>query len=317
MVRYVVRRVLESLPTLFGITLVSFILVHLVPGGPAYAMLGPKASPQMVAKINHLFGLDQPLPVQYVAWIWQVMHGNLGISYFQQETVWSLIWQAAPRTLAIVGLSALFAHLISIVSGVLQAYRRESIFDHTVTAASYFFYSMPLFWLGILLIIVFSIDFSWFPPGGIEEPGQTVVTFGSWAAHVTLPIATIVIGTVAYWGRFMRAAVVDTLVQDYIRTARAKGLGEGMVLFKHALRNSLLPLITLLGLSIPHLFAGALLVEEIFNYPGLGLLFWTAAIQRDYPVVLGGIVITGFLTVLGNIIADVLYAFVDPRIQYS
>lgn len=317
MLKYLVRRIFESIPTLVGITVIVFFIVHLVPGGPAYAMLGPKASPAMVARINHQFGLDKPLWVQYGIWFWQLLHGNLGYSYFQQQSVWSLIWQAAPKTLSIVGIGILLSDIISIVMGVYQAYRRNGIFDYTATALGYFFYSMPIFWLGILMIVWFSIALGWFPSGGVQDPGQNVVTFGVWASHIALPVITIVIATVSYWGRFMRAAVIESLVQDYVRTARAKGVGEWGVLFKHAFRNSLLPLITLLGFSVPALFTGALIIEEIFNYPGLGLLFWNAALQRDYPVVLGTTIIVGFLSVVGNLIADMLYGMVDPRIQYS
>jgi peptide/nickel transport system permease protein len=316
MTQYVIRRLLESIPTFIGITIVSFVIIHLVPGNIAQVFLGPRATPFLIAQVNRELGLNKPVPVQYLDWLWQLLHGNLGVSYFQNQSVWQLILINVPRTLAIVGIGVLISHVLSIVLGVFQAYKRNTWIDHVLTAVSYFFYSMPVFWLGVIMIIVFSIDINWLPSGGISNPLVTNPGFGSWAQHIALPVATLVLWTVAGWGRYMRSATSESLIQDYIRTARAKGLSDLTVLLKHALRNSIMPLITLFGLSLPALFSGALLIEVVFNYPGLGLLFYNAAIQRDYPVVLGGVVVIGTLTVLGNLIADVLYSLVDPRIQY-
>lgn len=316
MIGYIARRLLQAVPTLIGVTILSFLIVHAVPGGPAQAMLGPRSTPLRIAAVNREFGLNKPLPVQYGIWFWQLVHLNLGTSYFYNQSVASLIAINLPRTLAIVGIGVVLAHLISILLGSLQSYRKNSAFDHITMVLAYFFYSMPTFWLGIILIVVFSISLGWFPSGGISNATESAAGFGVWASHIALPITTIVIGTVAGWGRYMRASMNEILIQDYIRTARAKGLGEFVVVFKHALRNSLLPLITLFGLSLPSLFGGALYVEVVFNYPGLGLLFWDGAVQRDYPIILGGIVVIGALTIIGNLVADVLYAVVDPRIQY-
>lgn len=316
MTRYVIRRLLQAVPTLVGLTILSFLIVHAVPGGPAQAILGPRATPIRIAEVNRQFGLNRPLPIQYALWFWQLLHLNLGTSYFYNQSVSSLIAINLPRTLAIVGIGVLVAHLVSIVLGSLQSYRKNSAFDHITMVLAYFFYSMPTFWLGIILILLFSIGLGWFPTGGISNATETSAGFSVWAAHIALPVTTIVIGTVAGWGRYMRSSMNQILIQDYIRTARAKGLGEFAVVFKHALRNSLLPLITLFGLSLPSLFGGALYVEVVFNYPGMGLLFWDGAVQRDYPIVLGGVVVVGLLTIAGNLIADLLYALVDPRIQY-
>ena len=317
MLTYVIRRLIEAIPTLLGITIITFVLAHIVPGNPALVMLGPHATPRSIAILTHQLGLDKPLPVQYLDWLWMVLHGNLGVSYYQNVPVLQLIEQATPRTLAIVGIGTLIADIVSIVQGIYQAHVKGSITDNVITVVAYFLYSMPIFWLAVLMVIWFSIDIPLFPPGGIQDPGQTVVTFGSWAAHIALPVITIVIATVAFWGRFMRSSVVETLIQDYIRTARAKGVTEYVVLLRHAFRNSLLPLITLIGFSIPGLFAGALMVEMVFNYPGLGLLFWQAALQRDYPIAFGITLIIGILTILGNLLADLLYAVADPRIRYN
>ncbi|HBQ93883.1 MAG: ABC transporter permease [Sulfobacillus benefaciens] len=317
MLKYIIRRAIQAIPSLLGVTLIGFFLVHIVPGGPAQAMLGPRATPARIAQVNQEFGLNKPLPLQYIQWLGQLLHGNLGTSYFYNETVLHLIAVNMPRTLAIVGLGVLFAHVFSILLGSLQAYYHDTKFDYIMTSLTYFFYSMPIFWLGIMIIMLFSITLNWFPSGGLSNPLTPNPGLGSWIAHTTLPVLTIMLTTVAGWGRYMRTAMSENLIQDYIRTARAKGIKESAVVLKHALRNSVLPLITLLGFALPQLFSGALLVEVIFNYPGMGLLFWDAANQRDYPVILGIVVITGFLTILGNLLADLLYGMVDPRIQYN
>jgi peptide/nickel transport system permease protein len=313
---FAVKRIIQAVPTLIGLTLVSFLLVHIVPGGPAQAMLGPKATPARVAAINREFGLNKPLYIQYYHWFVQLLHGNLGVSYFYNQTVSQLFAIDLPRTLAIVGLALLFSHIISILLGSIQAYWRDSWFDHVLTTIAYFFYSMPIFWLAIVVLVFFAINLNMFPSGGISDP-TAPQNFGNWASHVTLPVVTFVIANVAGWGRFMRTTMIDSLVQDYIRTARAKGVKEFLVVFKHALRNSILPLITLFGYNIPTLFAGALLIEVVFNYPGMGLLLYNAAIKRDYPIIMAGIVVAGALTIIGNLIADLLYGLADPRIRYD
>lgn len=313
---YVVRRFIQAIPTLIGITVVSFILVHVVPGGPAQAMLGPKATPARVAAINREFGLNQPLFIQYYQWVVALIHGNLGVSYFYNLSVRQLLLITLPRTMAIVATSVLFSHVGAILLGCIQAYWRDTWFDHVTTAVLYFFYSMPTFWLAIVVLLVFAIYLNAFPSGGITDP-TGAQNFGDWASHVTLPVFTLVIATMAGWTRFMRTTMVDALVQDYIRTARAKGLPEFLVVFKHALRNALLPLITLFGYNIPSLFAGALFIEVVFNYPGMGLLLYNSAIKRDYPIIMAGVLVTGVLVIAGNLMADILYAVVDPRIRYD
>ena len=316
MLRFVVRRILEAVPSFLGICVFTFLLLHLVPGGPAQAAIGPHYTAAKVAAVNRAFGLNKPLPTQFWLWFTQLLQGNLGTSYTSNQPVLQLIGQALPHTLELVVVAILLSHLFAIIIGTIQGYYRNSWFDHLVTTVSFFFWSMPLFWLGILMIMLFSVDLGWFPSGGIASPTAVHPGFGSYVAHTVLPIATLVLSTVATWMRYMRSSMVDAMVQDYVRTERAKGLSELRVVFKHALRNSLLPLITLLGLSIPGLFAGALVIEEIFNYPGMGLLFWTAAFARDYPVLLGITVVIGVLTIVGNLLADILYSLIDPRIQY-
>lgn len=316
MLRYSARRVVESIPTLLGIAVLTFLLVHAVPGGPAQELLGNQATPLRIAEVNREFGLDKPLPVQFAIWFWQLLHGNLGVSYQYNLPVSQLIMQALPRTLSIVGISTVLAMLVAIIQGLYQAKARGSVPDHAITGVTYFLYSMPTFWLAVILIMWFAIDIPVFPGGGLSDPGQTL-TFGVWVDHITLPVICLTLVSVAGWGRYMRSSTIDSLVQDYIRTARAKGVRERVVLTKHAFRNSLLPLITLFGLSIPIIFTGALFIEEIFNIPGLGYLFWNAALNRDYPIIMGSTVIIGVLTVIGNLVADLLYGVVDPRISYD
>lgn len=317
MAKYILYRFLQAIPALIGITIIGFFLVHIVPGGPAQAMLGARATAQKIAEVNRIYGLNKPIMVQYVIWLGQLVHGNLGQSYFYNQSVASLVAINMPRTLAIVGIGVVIAHVGSIILGSIQAYFKNSVFDYVATAVSYFFYSMPTFWLGIILILIFSVTLNWFPSGGLSNPMVANPGFGSWIAHITLPVVTLVLVTVAGWGRYMRTSMEETLVQDFIRTARSKGMRESAVLLKHGLRNSVLPLVTLLGFSLPNLFSGALFIEVVFNYPGMGLLFWNAANQRDYPIVLGIVVITGILTILGNLLADLLYGVIDPRIKYS
>jgi peptide/nickel transport system permease protein len=314
--RYALARIVQALPTLVGLTMVSFLLAHIAPGGPAEAMLGNKAGNKvLVAAINRELGLNKPLPVQYALWFWQLIHGNLGMSYFQNLPVMTLFETAVPRTLALVGLAIIFAHLFAVLLGTFQAYFKNTWFDHAITVVNYFLYSMPTFWIAILLLIWFAVDLPWFPVISQPEPGQVLNFFG-WLRNLTLPAAALFVTSVAQWARYMRSSMVDTMVLDYVRTARAKGVPEFAVVMKHALRNSVLPLITLFGLSIPGLFGGAIFVEEIFDYPGMGLLTFNAALEKDYPIIMGAVVLTGVLTVLGNLIADLLYALVDPRIQY-
>ena len=317
MARYILARVLQAIPAMIGISIIGFFLIHIVPGGPAQAMLGPKATPARVAEINQQFGLNKPLVEQYFIWMAQLIHGNLGQSYFYDQSVWSLLKINMPRTLEIVGIGTLLAHIVSVILGSLQAYYKNSWFDHLTTAATYFFYAMPFFWLAMIMIMIFSITLGWFPSGGLSNPLNSHPGFGSWLSHSTLPIVTLVIGIVAGWAQYMRTSMDETLVQDYIRTARSKGVPEFRVVMVHALRNSILPLITLLGFALPYLLSGALFIEAVFNYPGMGLLFWNAAVQRDYPVVLAITILSGVLTIIGNLIADLLYGLIDPRISYN
>ena len=315
MAAYLVRRVAQSLVVLVLVTMVVFGILHFLPGSPARAILGARATPAAIASFNAANGYNKALPTQYVDYIGRLLQGNLGFSYHFDQSVGALLGQDLPKTALLVGLSYVIALLISIPVGVVQGLRRNKLIDHGFTTAAFIGYSMPTFWVGMLLVVIFSNSLRWLPP---EAPqGATISTVLQQPKALVLPVATLTIVTVAQFSRFIRSSVIDNLLQDYIRTARAKGLEPRRVVLRHLLRNSMLPIITLVGLSLPVVLGGAIVVEALYNYPGMGWLFWTAAGARDYPVLMGFTVVVGVATVLGNLLADVAYAAADPRIQYS
>jgi peptide/nickel transport system permease protein len=311
---YVIRRLLQALGVVILVTMIVFGILHFLPGSPARALLGAKATPAAIAEFNQANGYNKALPVQYVLYVWHLLHGNLGFSYHFDESVGALLGQDLPKTALLVGLSYVIALLIAVPIGVVQALRRNHVIDHGFTMLAFIGYSMPTFWLGMLLVVVFSNSLHIFPPEGPQ--GATVSAVLQQPSALVLPVATLTIVTVAQFSRFIRSAMIDNLLQDYVRTARAKGLTPRRVVVRHVLRNSLLSIITLVGLSLPVVLAGAVVVEALYNYPGMGWLFWTAAGSHDYPVLMGFTVVVGVATVLGNLLADIAYAFADPRIQY-
>jgi peptide/nickel transport system permease protein len=315
MIPYIARRIAQAIFVVLGVTIIVFILLHLLPGGPARALLGPRATNQQVQEFIVANGYNKPVWIQYGTYIGHLLQGNLGYSYHYNQTVDSLLAQDLPKSVLLVGLSYVVSVAIAIPLGILQAVRRNKPIDYTLTGASFIGYSMPVFWLGILLVLVFAVDLHWLPPEGPQ--GTSIGTILAQPAGLILPVATLSIITIAQFSRFMRSSAIDNLVEDYIRTARSNGLSPTAVLFRHLLRNSLLPIITLIGLSLPATLSGAVITESVFNYPGMGLLLWTAATVRDYPVLLGFTVVVGIATVLGSLLADILYAVADPRVRYG
>jgi peptide/nickel transport system permease protein len=315
MIPYIARRMAQAVFVVLGVTIIVFIILHLLPGGPARALLGPRATTQQVQEFIDQNGYNRPLWIQYGTYIGHLLRGNLGYSYHYNQTVDSLLGQDLPKSVLLIGLSYLVSIAVAVPLGILQAVRRNKPIDYSLTGASFVGYSMPVFWVGILLVLVFAVDLHWLPPEGPQ--GTTVGAILSEPAGLVLPVATLSIITIAQFSRFMRSSAIDNLVQDYIRTARSNGLSPIAVLFRHLLRNSLLPIITLIGLSLPATLSGAVITESVFNYPGMGLLLWTAATVRDYPVLLGFTVVVGIATVLGSLLADVLYAVADPRVRYA
>jgi peptide/nickel transport system permease protein len=315
MIAYIIRRLIQAVIVVFGVTVIVFIILHLLPGGPARALLGPRATPQAIHQFIVENGYNLPLPVQYGRYVWHLLQGNLGYSYHYNQTVNSLLAQDLPKSALLVGLSYVVALVVAVPLGILQAIRRNKPIDYSVTGAAFIGYSMPTFWLAFLLILGFAISFHIFPPEGPQ--GGTVGAVLQQPLGLVLPVATLAIVTVALFSRFMRSAAIENMVQDYVRTARAKGVSEFSVLFHHVLRNSLIPIITLIGLSLPGTLSGAIVTESVFNYPGMGLLFWTSAQNKDFPVLLGFTVVVGAATVVGSLLADILYAVADPRVRYT
>lgn len=315
MTAYLARRIGQAAAVVIGVMILTFVLIHLEPGSAARATLGPRATPGRIAIFNSTYGLNEPLGRQFVTYLDQVVHGNLGTSYSLQQPVSTLIAQRLPRDLLLLGLSTAAALLIALPLGIYQAVRRNGIGDYVYTGIAFTLYSMPDFFFAILLIAVFSVQLHILPP---EAPQATSVA-GMLAdpRALVLPVVTLALISVASFSRYMRSSAIDTLAQDYIRVARAKGLPERLVLSRHVLRNSLLPVVTVVGLSFPAIVAGAVIAEAVFNYPGMGLLFYQAATSHDFPVLLGSTLVVGISTVIGSLGADVVYAALDPRIRYG
>jgi len=314
MTGFLIRRVLQSLLILFLVTVFTLALVHLVPGGPIKSLLGPRATPQQVAYYNHLYGFDQPFYVQYLKWIQQILSGNLGFSTKLNQSVSSLIAQDLPKTVILAVLALIVSLAFGIPLGIYQAVKRYTKGDYILTGISFLGYATPTFFVGLLLVEWFAIDIPLFPPFGPQ--GTTVADILSQPRALVLPVTAYAFVLYALWSRYMRSSVMDNLVQDYVRTARAKGASERRVLWGHIFRNSLMSIITLLGLSLPTLVAGAIFIEVVFNYPGMGLAFYNAALNVDYQVLLGFTLIATIVTIAGNLAADVGYAVLDPRVRY-
>jgi len=306
---------MQSVAVLFGVTVLVFILAHVVPGGAARAALGSRATPGQIASFNHLNGYDLPIWDQvYRYFKGLILHFNLGYSYKMNQPVRDLILARLPETLVLVGISTLFALVVAVPLGVLQVLRRNKPIDYVLTGLSFVFYAMPAFLLGTLLILYFAIDLHWF---STQAPSQTTV--GGILSHpreIVLPILTLAAITIASFSRYMRSSLMEAMAEDYVRTARAKGAGPGRALLLHALRNALIPIITLLGLSLPGIVGGAIITETLFNWQGMGLLTVNAALNNDVPLLLGTTLVIAIATVLGSLLADLLYAVVDPRVRY-
>ena len=315
MIAYLIRRVGTSLVILIGISIFVFMLLRVVFPSPAIVVLGPKASPSAVAAWNAENGFDQPIIVQYWHYAYALLHGNLGYSYKLNQSVAALFGERWARSLYLSGMGILIAILIAIPLGIFQAVKRNSFGDQAVTFVAFTTYAMPDFLLYLIAVQVFALSF---PIFSFEASQSTsiVTVIGDWR-EMALPILCIALLVLAGYSRYMRSSAMETLAQDYIRTARAKGLSERLVLLRHLLRNACLPMITLIGLSIPALLAGNLVAEFVFNYNGLGLLFYNSLSNEDYPVVIAYTLIGAVLTVLGNLVADIALTIADPRIRLS
>jgi peptide/nickel transport system permease protein len=308
------RRAVQALAVVALLSIVTFLLMHLLPGGPAHAMLEKDATDVQISDFNRQMGLDQPLWIQYWIWVSNLAHGNLGFSPRLNQPVRDAIGAALPRTVLLMSISTALAVVVSILLGTFQATRRNSIADHVLTATMFTLFATPSFFLALVAILVFAIYLHVLPP--VAPQGDTVQEIVTQPLALVLPVLTLAIVPITVLSRYARSSVLDNMNENYVRTARAKGLSERQILWGHVLRNSMLPMATLLGLGLPRILGGALIVEQVFNYPGMGLLAWRATLARDYPILLAVVLIVGVATVLGNLVADLTYAVLDPRIRY-
>jgi peptide/nickel transport system permease protein len=312
--RFVLRRCGQAVIVVLLVSVIVFLLSHLLPGGAARASLGTHATPTTIAAFNKANGLNDPLPQQYWHWLSGVLRGNLGFSYVLNQSVASLLGQRLAKTGYLAGVAVVLAVLIAVPLGFYQAVRRNRVDDYAVTTVTFVLYSTPAFWLALLLVDLFAVRVHLFPA---EAPQGSFSTVLADPRGMVLPVATITLVTIAAFSRYVRSSVLDELAQDYVRMARSKGSTRRHILFGHVLRNSISPVVTLLGLSLPFILSGTLITEEVFNFPGVGLLFFNAATSQDYPVLLGVVLVVGVATVVGSLLADVSYALLDPRVHYS
>ncbi len=323
MIPYITRRILMMVPLVLGITILTFLVMQLAPGRPTDVMtdLNVKMSAEAKQKLIQIYGLDQPWHVQYWKWLKRVAKLDFGTSFKDDRPVMDKIAERLPATLLLNILSLTLIFIVALVIGVYSAVHEKSVFDRLMTLLVYVGFSAPTFWIALLLMILFGLQWGVLPISGLRSLNYDELSAGQkildLAKHLTLPVLVTALTGLASLSRYSRSAMLEVIRQDYIRTARAKGLSESKVIFKHALRNALIPIITLLGLMLPDLIGGSFIFETIFAYPGMGRLGYDAIMARDYPVLMGIGTIVAFLTLLGNLIADIFYALADPRIRYQ
>lgn len=308
-------------PLLVGITVITFIVIHLAPGNPVEVAveMNPKASAQARENLRKLYGLDKPLYVQYANWVTRFAKLDFGDSYADGRPVWDKIKERLPVTITINVLELLVAFIVAMPMGIISAVKRNSLLDKSTTVTVFLGFSIPSFWLGLLLMILFGVQLGWLPISGLQSLDASQYGFIGLQLdrlrHIVLIVFIGAFGSLAGISRYVRSNMLEVVRQDYIRTARAKGLKERDVIYKHALRNAMMPVITILGLSLPALIGGSVILEYLFAIPGMGQLFWASVTARDYPLVMGNLVIGAFLTLVGNMLADISYAMVDPRVK--
>jgi len=312
---YLIRRLIQTIIVTLIVTIITFVLLHLVPGGEVKALLGVRSTPASIRAFSKQWGFDQPIYVQYGKWLWQLLHGNFGFDLQNNTQVSTELALWLPRTIVLAVIGTAVGLLIGIPLGIFQAVRRYSVVDHVVTGIGFVGYGAPTFFVGLVLIQVLSNNLHWFPP--FAPSGTTIGAILSDPQALVLPVATYAFVAFALWSRFMRSSVLDNIVQDYVRTARAKGASERRVLWGHVFRNSLISIVTLLGLQLPVIIGGAIFIEVVFNYAGMGLAFFNAALATNITLMLAITVLTTLVTILGNLLADIGYAVLDPRVRYS
>jgi peptide/nickel transport system permease protein len=332
MTKFIIRRILISIPVLIGISFLVFMIMQLAPGGPLAAFgQNPRMTAEQRATIAKNWGLDKPILEQYLNWFFAMFRGDWGTSFTSRQPVLQLVMERVPATLLLMLTAYILQQCIALPLGIMSALKRYSLTDKVFTILTYIGFSMPTFWLGLILVYTFSANFKWFPSGQITNPrdpafnsasywpwfaNNPLNALGSLGAHMVLPIITLIVVNVAADSRYMRSSMLETINQDYIRTARAKGLKEGTIVRRHALRPALLPVVTNIALTLPALLGGAVVTETIFSWPGMGLLFIDSISRADYPVMIGIVFLLSAFILIFNIIADVSYAIIDPRIRY-
>ncbi|GJM81427.1 ABC transporter permease [Paenibacillus timonensis] len=314
MTEYLIRRLLQSVLVIFLITVVTFLLIHAAPGGPTQVMLAPGLSPEAFEQQKRNLGLDQPVPIQYIRWVGDLLQGDFGYTFKNHLPVADLLWPRVGNTMILMGAAWLLTLIIALPWGIYNSTKQYGLSDQTSSFLSYIGFAMPTFWFGILLQQWFSLGLDWLPLSDMHTRGKEN-SIADLLMHLVLPITVLSLGSLAAYIKYARASMLEVLEMDYIRTARAKGVKERKVVFRHALRNALIPIITILGLDLPSLVAGAVLTESVFNWPGMGRFFVDMAIAREYSVLMAITIVTSVVVVAGNLLADILYAIVDPRVK--
>jgi len=322
MLLYVLRRLLQTVPLLLVISVLIFTLLYLMPGDPLYRMLEgiPNLRPEDYERLRKLYGFDDPIYVQYGKWLWQLLQLNPGYSREYGQPVFNIILPALKNTLVLTIAAVVLGKFIAIALGIFSAVRQYSIGDYILTATTFVAYSVPAFWLGLMLIILFSVKLGWLPTSGIVnselEPGSWAATV-DWLKHLILPVAVLAISEIIQVQRFMRSSLLEVLRQDYLTTARAKGLSETVVIGRHALKNALIPVVTIIAVTMPRVVGGSTVIETVFAYPGMGRLLYTSIMGNDYVVAMTVVMIIAVTVVFFNLLADVIYGWLDPRIRYQ
>ena len=314
---YILRRVIQMIPLLFGISIVVFALIQLAPGGPEAALLssGRFVDPSVIEAYRTKLGVDQPAPIQYFRWASAAVTGDLGLSYATLRPVARTIAERLPMTLLLMGSAFALAALLSFVIGIVSAVRPDSRLDALLSNSAFVGVSMPVFWLGLIFQFLFAVELGWLPVSGTHTVGAD--SFLDRIAHLVLPAIVLASRYVASWSRYFRSTLLSVLQSDFIRTARAQGLSENRVLFVHAVRNALVPVVSAMALGLADLFSGAVITETVFAWPGIGRLFVQSMLARDYPVLMGVLLMGSLAVIVCNLLADVLYGVLDPRIRYE
>ncbi len=318
MVTYILRRILISLPIILGVTIIVFLLASLMPGDAVLAMLSTETptTEEMIKIRQGELGLDQPLPVQYIRWMDNIVHGNLGFSFVDGQPVGQMIATRIPATLELMGVSLLFSISLGVILGTISALKQYSILDYALTVFGFVGISIPDFFLGMLLVFVFALTLKWFPTSGNVTAG-TEFSLADNLRHLFLPALALGLVRTSVFMRYTRASVLEVINNDYVRTARAKGLKSLLITSRHILRNALIPVITIIGVNLTVLFAGAVIIETVFQWPGIGMMFITAVSGRDSPVIMGYVLMSSIIVLLANLLTDITYSWADPRIRYE